>query len=257
MTHLVEKNEKQIWNAYFAEALDGCGQEMENSNLWWSISEIDTVDIVYDIFKAKTINVLEAGCGSGGTNFSLGKKLKLNQIDLLDISVNALKYAKQITPPEYQSKTRYILGSILDEKIEELGKYDLVWNTGLIEHYTPKEIISIISHMLDYTNEHGVVILGIPNIKSIAVLKAAFLGTRFARKFLKFINGYRNSSEILYSDRQIKKLISDHFKNVRIELKYAGSPLLVGSPEFLVRLVNQLFRKTKFSFLSYFILYKE
>ena len=153
MNKSAELLEKDVWDKYFAEALSGKGQEMDNADLWWQISEDDTVDIIFDIFNNKNINILEAGCGSGGTNFSLEKKLNVDQIDLLDISENALLYAKKITPKHVLKKTRYIQGSILEPNNEHLKKYDLVWNTGLIEHYQKDEIVKIIANMLNLVAE--------------------------------------------------------------------------------------------------------
>lgn len=251
MYKTVENIEQNVWDRYFAEALGGKGQEMENTNLWWKISEDDTVDIVYDIYAQRTISILEAGCGSGGTNFSLANKLNICQIDLLDISKNALKYAEKITPPSLRSITNYIHGSVFELKTSR--KYDLVWNTGLIEHYSKENIVKIVANMVKCMRKNGAVVIGMPNRKSPAILKAAFLGTHFARKYLPFIKGYRNTTEILYSDTEIKELLENNF-NVDVQIKYAGSPLFVGTPEFIVKAANKLFRKTPFSFLTYFIL---
>ena len=251
MYKTVENIEQDIWNRYFAEALDNKGQEMENTSLWWKISEDDTIDIVYNIYAQRAISILEAGCGSGGTNFSLSNRLKISQIDLLDISKNALKYAEKITPPSLRGITNYIHGSVFEFRTSH--KYDLVWNTGLIEHYNKENIVKIVANMIKHTRKNGAVIIGMPNRKSPAILKAAFLGTYFARKYLPFIKGYRNTTEILYSDNEIRELLENNF-NVDVRIKYAGSPLFVGTPEFIVRAVNKLLKKTPFSFLTYFIL---
>lgn len=248
----IEKNEQKIWDDYFAEALSDKGQETENKNLWWCISEDDTVDILWEIFGDRSISILEAGCGSGGTNFSAAEKLKIRQITLLDISQNALRYAKKITPPSLANITRYIKGSVFE--IKTSPKYDLVWNTGLIEHYNKKQIIKIVSNMLACLRRGGSVVIGMPNRRCPAILKAAFLGTTFAKKCLPFIKGYRNTTEVLYSNYEIKKLLENNFKGYKIQEKFAGSPTFVGTPSFLVKIINKFFNKSSFSFLTYFIL---
>lgn len=255
MTKSVEILEKKIWDEYFSEALRGCGQEVENSNMWWTISERDTVDIIKRIFGDKKFNLLEAGCGSGGTNFSLAKELNVTGIDLMDISEKALKYADAIRPKDLNIGINYILGSILDEPNGNL-KYDLVWNTGLIEHYDKCDIIKIINNMLNLTKTKGFVVIGIPNRKNIAVLKASFLGKKFSRKYLSFIKGYRNTTETLYPDKEIRELIRNEFKNIEVFTEYAGSPLFVGTPTFIVNIFDKIFKRTKFSFLTYFIIKK-
>ncbi|MBR1825752.1 MAG: class I SAM-dependent methyltransferase [Alphaproteobacteria bacterium] len=251
MYKTVEDIEREVWNRYFAEALDNKGQETENKDLWWQISEDDTVDIIYEIFAQRPIEILEAGCGSGGTNFSLAERLNVARIDLLDISENALKYAQKITPPALADITHYTLGSVFE--FEPVRQYDLVWNTGLIEHYDKDNIIKIVANMLKCVKKGGVAVIGMPNRKSPAILKAALLGTNFAKKYLPFIKGYRNTTEILYSDNEIKALFENNF-DVDVQIKYAGSPLFVGTPKCMVRTVNKMFQKTAFSFLTYFIL---
>lgn len=251
----VEALEEKIWDDYFTESLCGQGQEVDNENTWWSISERDTIIIIKDLFGNKKFNLLEAGCGSGGTSFSVAKELNVVGLDLMDVSQQALKYANSIEPDCLNVSVKYQKGSILNRP-RKGGIYDLVWNTGLIEHYNKKEIIRIINNMIFSAKSGGIVVIGIPNRKSIAVLKAAFLGTRFARKYLSFIKGYRNTTEILYSDTEIKKLIKDNFKKYCINIKYAGSPVLVGSPNFIVRAFDSIFKRTRFSFLTYFIIRK-
>ena len=248
----VEKNEQHIWDRYFAEALSDKGQEMENKDLWWRISEDDTIDILFEIFGKKSISILEAGCGSGGTNFSAAEKLNIRQITLLDISQNALRYAKKITPSSLAGITKYVKGSVFQLKASP--KYDLVWNTGLIEHYNKKQIVDIVSNMLTCLHHKGAVVIGMPNRKCPAILKAALLGTSFAKKYLPFIKGYRNTTETLYSNHEIKQLLEKNFKGYKIQVKYAGSPTFVGTHTFLVKIMNRFFNKSSFSFLTYFIL---
>lgn len=252
----VEQKEKQIWDAYFAEALSGNGQEMENSNLWWTISERDTIDIVKKLFGQKPFSVCEAGCGSGGSSFSLIKEMNVTELCLMDVSANALSYAKKIAPKGIETPIQYKQVSILSTQNTK-QQYDFVWNTGLIEHYQPNDIITIVKNMLNITKDDGIVMIGIPNKSNIAVIKARILGSKFGSKYLKFIPGYRNTTEIPYSNKQIKQLLSDSFKNSDIRVLFAGSPLFVGTPEFIVKFIDALIKKPRSAFLSYFIIHKE
>lgn len=255
MLKKVEQQEKQIWDDYFKEALSGAGQEMENSNLWWTISERDTIDIVKDLFGKKPFSVCEAGCGSGGSSFSLVQEMNVTELLLMDISNNALEYAKKIASKDIKIPVTYEQTSILSTPTIK-QRYDFVWNTGLIEHYQTDDIITIVRNMLNLAKDNGVVMVGIPNKSSMAVCKARILGSRFGSKYLKFIPGYRNTTEIPYSNKQIKRTLLTNFEKYDIDVRFAGSPLFAGTPEFIVKFADVLSKCPRNAFLSYFIIKK-
>lgn len=255
MLKKVEQQEKQIWDDYFQEALSGAGQEMENSNLWWTISERDTINIVKELFGQKNFSVCEAGCGSAGSSFSLVQEMNVTKLHLIDISNKALEYAKKIASKDIKIPITYEQTSVLSN-LNIKQQYDFVWNTGLIEHYQTNDIITIVKNMLNMTKDNGVVMVGIPNKSSMAVCKARILGSKFGSKYLKFIPGYRNTTEIPYSNKQIKQLLLDNFKNYKIDVRFAGSPLFAGTPEFIVRFADILVKCPRNAFLSYFIIKK-
>ena len=255
MLKAVEQKEKQIWDTYFAEALSGSGQEMENSNLWWTISERDTIDIVKKLFGQKPFSVCEAGCGSGGSSFSLIKEMNVTELCLMDVSANALSYAKKIAPKDIETPIQYKQVSILSTQNTK-QQYDFVWNTGLIEHYQPNDIITIVKNMLNITKDDGIVMIGIPNKSNIAVIKARILGSKFGSKYLKFIPGYRNTTEIPYTNKHIKQILSTNFENHNIDIRFAGSPLFAGTPEFIVKFADILVKCPRNAFLTYFIIKK-
>lgn len=255
MLKKVEQQEKQIWDDYFKEALSGAGQEMENSNLWWTISERDTINIVKELFGQKPFSVCEAGCGSGGSSFSLVQEMNVTEMLLMDISNNALEYAKKIASKNIKIPISYEQTSILSNpNIKQ--RYDFVWNTGLIEHYQTDDIITIVKNMLNMTTDNGVVMVGIPNKSSMAVCKARILGSNFGLKYLKFIPGYRNTTEIPYTNKHIKQILSTNFENHNIDIRFAGSPLFAGTPEFIVKFADILVKCPRNAFLTYFIIKK-
>lgn len=255
MLKKVEQQEKQIWDDYFKEALSGAGQEMENSNLWWTISERDTINIVKELFDQKPFSVCEAGCGSGGSSFSLVQEMNVTELHLMDISTNALEYAKKIALKDIKIPITYEQTSILSNpNIKQ--RYDFIWNTGLIEHYQIDDIITIVRNMLNIAKDNGIVMVGIPNKSSMAVCKARILGSKFGSKYLKFIPGYRNTTEIPYSNKQIKRVLLTNFEDYNIDVRFAGSPLFVGTPEFIVKIADILVKCPRNAFLSYFIIKK-
>jgi len=255
--------EKDKWNQYFDDAIQGKGQEQERQksksvevpSSWWQIADIDTISIVKKYFESNSkLDILEAGCGSGKSSFTLVEELGCNSLTLSDISSKALEFAQTMEPAQLSSKMKYVKAGIQQMPFPE-EVFDLTWNIGVIEHYPLDIIKDMVEEMLRVTKTDGYVIVAIPNRNSIATLKAWLLGTNFGRRFLRFIPGYRFDTERLYSNKKLAKFLSTTFsKEVKIE--FAGNLLWVGAPNFLVSLTNRLFSKSPISFLSFFIVKK-
>lgn len=245
--------EKENWDEYFDQSLEGKGQEHKNK-LWWDVVDRDACEIVVNrLAGKKEISVLEAGCGSGKTTFQLANFIRINLLYLMDISDKALSFAKSIENSKLKGKVKYAQGDIFNMKFDI--NFDLVWNIGLIEHYSEEEIEKIVRNMYNAVNDDGVMIIGIPNRRSIAVLKAALLGSVFGKFFLFWAPGYRNDSEILYGEKKIKKIIKK-VTNKEAEIGYAGSFLWVGCFRSLIKFFDKKFKKSKFSFLTLFSVIK-
>ncbi len=244
--------EKEKWDIYFKEALNGEGQEHEKS-LWWNISDRDSLEVVRELFPAgRPISVLEAGCGSAGTSLLLAKHFPVSRLSLVDVSENALLFARHLTEPELRPRVEYIHSDIVAMPFPD-GLFDLVWNVGVIEHYSPEMIGHIVKEMLRVTRPGGVVVAAIPNRNSIAVLKAWLLGTRFGQTVLKLVPGYRFDTEILYGNVELMKLLHKATGH-SCELTFGGNLLWVGAPERLVALSDRFLKRSRFSFLSFLII---
>jgi 2-polyprenyl-3-methyl-5-hydroxy-6-metoxy-1,4-benzoquinol methylase len=226
--------------------------------LWWQIADRDLTQTIGSLFSSTNpVDVLEAGCGSGISSFLLAPKLNINNLTLMDISPNALHFAKQ-KHEENKPKINqvdFIEGDVFDLS-QFKSRFDLVWNIGLIEHYQPEDIYRIISQMYRSVKNGGYLVVGIPNRKSIAVLKAAALGSKFGKRFLTWIKGYRNETEILYGKKEIVKILNNLDGIEQLQVHYAGSPMWVNAPEFSVRFCDQFFPRTRFSFIEFYSLRK-
>ena len=96
--------------------------------------------------------VLEAGCGTGQTLFPLSKKYETVG---LDISQAALNLARL-------NCKNPVLGSIFEIPFKE-NTFDLVYNSGVIEHFRDPDNVAAIAEMARVTKPSGRVIIIVPN----------------------------------------------------------------------------------------------
>ena len=242
--------ERSKWDAYFADALAGRGQEHDR-NLWWRVSDDDTLDIIEACVERRHgLRVLEAACGSGGTSFLIAERLPVSDITFVDISRNALRFARTLETGRVRGRARYVEADVFALPFAD-GAFDLAWNVGTIEHYPPDAIRLIVGELLRVTAPGGSLVLAIPNAWNIAVLKAWVLGTRLGRAALGWVPGYRFDSEILYRNGRIADLIRDAAAGVTVT--FAGNCLWASAPDGLVALTQRILPRSKLSFLTFFV----
>lgn len=256
----MEEVEKKMWEEYFSEALQGQGQEVAPS-FWWKLAHADLVRYAATAFinrtysNGKGIDVLEAGCGSATSSFELSHQIPIDHLYLLDISESALKFAKKKLGPSRAAHVHFTQGSVY-----HLGVFkeavDLCWNVGLIEHYSMEEIRRIVKEMFSTLKPGGTLLIGMPNRYSIATLKAALLGSKFGKKWLRHIDGYRNQTEILYGNHKIRQMIQE-VTHTPVHIQYAGSPTLVESSDRTIQFFRKYIPHSCFNFISCFIATKE
>jgi len=106
-------------------------------------------------------SLLEAGCGSGQIS-----ALLVNSgydVALLDFSEVALEKSKKIFEQK-NIKGNFILSDLFEMSPEKTGTYDVVWNSGVLEHYDGWQIINALEKMSKVAKKF--VIFLIPNPKS-------------------------------------------------------------------------------------------
>lgn len=244
------EHEKLHWDKVFEEEI-AKDTKLKFSSFWWAnyYNEI-TKNINSFLTKNKLKTILEAGSGSGKATLLLDSKFKKT---LLDISPNALKYALILSKKFKTKKPSIIEASVFSMPFKKFN-FDLVWNIGVIEHYSDKDIKEIFNEMVRVCTKDGVVAIGIPNLYSGPIIKAAIL--RY--KLFKFIPGYRLDTERFFKSTEIEKmLISSAKENGRkveyIKTEYFGSPLIMEASTLIFKILNpivsRLFPKNKFLML--------
>ncbi len=100
--------------------------------------------------------VLEAGCGAGWQSLALARSGRY-QVDLLDFSSEALKYSRRLFARE-QLEARWIE---CDLTVPGQPEYDLVFNAGVLEHYTAEQQVGLLRSMASRSRRYVLVL--IPN----------------------------------------------------------------------------------------------
>lgn len=109
-------------------------------------------------------SLIEMGCGSGHLSCCLAKKGY--KVTLVDFSPVALEKARLIFE-KYGVEGEFILGDLLNLD-ESLSVYDFAWNSGVMEHFGDKEIITLMKNVGKCARK-GVLYL-VPNSNSVAYL---------------------------------------------------------------------------------------
>ena len=153
--------------------------------------------------------ILEPGCGGGQVSELLSRKLQLQQ-DLLDISPKAIEICQsryiQDTP---YGKTNFIIGSMFDI-LETDKKYSLVWNEGVLEHFSKEKQVQALNEFARVLKDNGKIIVIIPNKKSLPYL----LGMSKGKKQSTWEFGYEQPETTLQH-------IVDKCDNLELEREYS------------------------------------
>lgn len=107
--------------------------------------------------------VLELGCGSGHVSAILAEAGY--DVGLLDFSKVALEKSIQIFEANNLEATCYCQDFF---KLNLDTKYDVIWNSGVMEHFNRNEIIEILNNVKKYTKKYFIVL--VPNPKSLPYL---------------------------------------------------------------------------------------
>lgn len=237
-------HEKESWDEIFGIELKTNDEEF--SSYWWRDYYKNLTNYVNNLVNLNDYkNVLEAGSGSGKATILLKGNI---QKTLLDISSNALKYAKKLVNLFNAENVKCVNGNIFSMPFQDKA-FNFVWNIGVIEHYGKNNIELIMKEMIRVCSNSGMVVVGIPNFYSGPIIKAWLL------KKIKFIPGYRLDTEKFYSEVDIEKIIRITAKKLNREVDYVkvekfGNPLIMETPSFILKtfgiFVNYIFKRNRF-----------
>jgi len=240
--------ENQSWSRIFRKKLIKDENSPKYFSSYWDEKYYkELTDYVNSLFsKYHYSNLLEEGSGSGRSSILLNSYIEKT---LLDISDDALEYARHIAEKFNAKNIKFIVGNIFKMPFKNKS-FDFVWSIGVIEHYDISDIKSVFKEAVRVTRPNGMIAFGIPNFYSGPILKAWIV------KYMpKYIKGYRVGTENFYKEKSIKDALIDvareELRDIEyLNVKYFGNPLPVESPPWLInslgKVLEFLFPKNKF-----------
>ncbi len=99
-------------------------------------------------------SILELGCGSGTISY-LARLSGAADITLLDASSEALKIARQHF--KSHENVTYIHSTIEEAQLDK--KFDIVWSSGVVEHFKNEELIRCVSRHKDFSKDKVCIIV--------------------------------------------------------------------------------------------------
>ena len=187
------------------------GRKTEASKNWkayWEssreVSDWDyTSQIVFSVLRREVnsligSNIAEIGCGTG--RISLKMALEKADVSVIDISEKAIENTLKIFQQANQP-LRYAVGSIFAIPVHE-NTLDVVWNAGVIEHFSENEIKEAIAEMAKSCKPGGYVIILAPHKWAIFYRIGKFISELLGKwpfgyeAPIKTLNGFNNAGEL-------------------------------------------------------------
>lgn len=124
--------------------------------------------------KKKGLKLLEAGCGSGLKSLALMKEFDdldfdMTFCDLSEESLSLVLSLIKVNQLENKARFSFILGDLLHLPFEN-EEFDIVWNSGVMEHFKGDERQRIFTEIYRVCGKGGVYVSIVPNYLNIYLL---------------------------------------------------------------------------------------
>ncbi len=157
------------------------------------------------IDESKDKLILEAGCGTGRLCCLLARDFPNLQVIGMDISPNSLKIANRLKEYLQLSNVSFETGNLFQMPYPD-NYFDVVFNEGVIEHYSLKNkpnYIDAFREMIRITKRGGKIIIAVPNWYNFPHTLYKWTLNKLGKKF---IYGYEKS----FKHSELLKLYLEH-----------------------------------------------
>ena len=126
--------------------------------------QLDFLELLQDyVTLSPSTPVLEAGCEQAVISWLLADKTDAHALDINKDILGKLSIVREKT----QKKLTIIDGDLFDIANSEAKNYDLIHNTGVLEHFNSIERKQILNQLTSLLKPGGKLIIGIPNHHSL------------------------------------------------------------------------------------------
>ena len=135
----------------------------KSNNEWDYLSEVVFQVLKNEVGSFKDKSIMEAGSGSGRISLRLANLRA--QVALMDYSLSAISISKKMFKDSGTNAT-FIQADIRNMPIRNFSE-DIVWNAGVLEHFSHKVQSEILSNLIRATKKKGLVITLNPYARSL------------------------------------------------------------------------------------------
>lgn len=158
-----------------------------------SLFQKELVELI-DKECSNNIKIIELGCELGVTSLLLNDKFSKTLLDLNPLAIELTKKAHK----KLDKKAKFIIADMFNMPIEN-KEFDILFNAGVIEHFSEKERTQAFKEYSRIMKDGGVMFIAFPNHYSLPY--------RLAYKIRKFLNKWPYPDE--YKMYDLKKEISN------------------------------------------------
>lgn len=153
---MFEANRERVWKELWERL------KRKDAPLWNYSSELEHSILIREVPKLAGKRCLETGSGTG--RVSLRLRQSEARVILLDVSKEAIEFSRRLFS-RANEQADFMVASILALPFR-LSSIDLLWNSGVLEHFKPSEQQLAISEALHVLRNEGKLIVIVPNRES-------------------------------------------------------------------------------------------
>ena len=127
-----------------------------------ALFQVELVDLIEKYSLNQDSKIVEVGCETGITSLLLSARFNKT---LLDINTRAIKLCKEIFD-DHEEKADFVVADMFSTPFADQS-FDVVFNAGVLEHFTEKEVIDALTEYKRIMKKNGSMIIGIPNHFSV------------------------------------------------------------------------------------------
>jgi len=148
------KKQEEIWKKMLKDSSVASVINRYNNPLIFQKELKDLIGSYSKYYK----DIIEVGCETGATSFLLDESFNKTLLDLNPLAIHLSKEAFR----KMNSNAQFFIATMFNMPFKD-ETYDIVFNSGVIEHFNKKERTRALKEYSRILRNNGVIIIGFPN----------------------------------------------------------------------------------------------